>query len=421
MEQEKLFELSSWQWNLLQSYTTPNSKESWTALMNDLMIGASDCAVLHRRLRLDEYEMGFADHEESLWVLGWDEMPEITPNQLLANHFELVAYQEDVGVAYAPVISLHTYADSDNLRVRLPCNHESNISAGILKDLSREDCLTAHCATKSCGRQIMDLEDDRLLDLAREREERADWAIDQIDWERRDREVRNGSVTTRTTGKKLYHALKSALASMKVPGSATHAALDATDFAETKIVKRHLRSILSFDNDIDWAPRTVLIELQQETSKTLKAASPFEEMEVLLLMLPPAFEEFLCKWLTRAVNHAFPSSIDMSIEDVEASFAEVLNHIERVGWRRKSLISTAMMRWKSSGEHPNTGNHLLTIVSYILHPRKLIPVHANLFRQTVLYTCSRSNAQIQILYNSHCPFVRSVEDASNKEGEQCAI
>ena len=331
MEQEKLFELSSWQWNLLQSYTTPNSKESWTALMNDLMIGASDCAVLHRRLRLDEYEMGFADHEESLWVLGWDEMPEITPNQLLANHLELVAYQEDVGVAYAPVISLHTYADSDNLRVRLPCNHESNISAGILKDLSREDCLTAHCATKSCGRQIMDLEDDRLLDLAREREERADWAIDQIDWERRDREVRNGSVTTRTTGKKLYHALKSALASMKVPGSATHAALDATDFAETKIVKRHLRSILSFDNDIDWAPRTVLIELQQETSKTLKAASPFEEMEVLLLMLPPAFEEFLCKWLTRAVNHAFPSSIDMSIEDVEASFAEVLNHIERVG------------------------------------------------------------------------------------------
>ena len=330
VELEKEFELSSTSWHILQTYVDPYSKKSWIALMNDLMVGGSDRAVLHSRLRLDAYDQRLADHDESTWIVDWDERPDISPNQLLANHLELVSYEaEDDDAAYAPVVSLQSYADNKNLRVRLPCNHESTTSAGILKNLSREDCLTAHCALPTCQRPIMDKEDDRLLDLAQQKEERAEWAIDQIDWERLDHEVRNGPRAAEIAGAELYRAVKLALASMKAPETATPPALDPTDFLATNIVKRHFRHILSSVPEINWSPRTVLIELQQEASKALKAASPFDDVQMLLLMLPPGFEEFLCQWLTRAVNYALPSSIDMS-EDVAAGFTAVLENMGRV-------------------------------------------------------------------------------------------
>ena len=262
-EVEKWFELSSSHWHLLQIYVDPDSKESWISLMNDLMMGSSDRAILHRRLHLDDYDEGFADYDESLWTIGWDEMPEFTPNQLLADHLEIMSYEEGVGAAYAPVTSLHLYADSEVLTVRLPCDHESVISAGIIKGLSKEDCLTARCATQSCRRKIMDKEDEQVLALVTRKEERAAWAIERVDWERRDHEVRNGSTATDITGTQLYQALKLALASMKAPESATPTALDPTAFLETKIVKRHFRQILRSVPAIQWPPRTVLIELQQ--------------------------------------------------------------------------------------------------------------------------------------------------------------
>ena len=222
------------------------------------------------------------------------------------------------------------YGDLEDIAVRLPCNHQSVVSIGILKTISTEDCLAAHCELETCGKRIMDKRDEGLLELAARKQERAQWAIEQIDWERLDHEIRDRSSTVNISGHDLYLSIKTALASMRAPKSATSAALDPTAFVETTLVKKHFKQILSGAQTIDWTARKVLIKLQQDASRALKAASPFAR-EVLLIMLPPGFEEFLVKWLTRAVNHAMPSSINMSEEDVEANFVGVMNSMENVG------------------------------------------------------------------------------------------
>lgn len=331
VEGVKFFEMPSMQWQLLQGYSDPTSKESWTAMMNDLFTAASDRAYLHRRIRLDAFDKNFADHDESTWISSWDEQQDVSPNQLLANHLEDMSTGADNSVPFAPVVTLSMHRDTENLSIRMPCGHQGVVNVGAFKNLTKEQCVAANCHEYFCQKKIMDKDDERLLDLVARKERTAMWNIDEIDWKRLDYEVQNQATATKVTSRDIYRSLKLALASMKVPESATPPALDPTDFTETKYIKRRFRKILDSDEVINnVSSRSILIKLQQEAGELLKIASPFESMETVISLLPPNFQEFLFQWLRRAVNNVLASSIGTNNDHVAADLSNIMTEIGKV-------------------------------------------------------------------------------------------
>ena len=306
------------------------------------MQGRTDRAVLHRRRKLHAFNPNYSEESERLWPLNWDELQLQRPNQLLANHLEHIYMDPEEGEGYAPMLVLRAYGDDDVIKARLPCDHFTTFYTGTLQNMSEEQCVLARCDIKSCQQRIMTASDDRQLDLASDRELRAMWSIEQIDWERFDQAILEQCAVAQLPAGELLKSLQLALGSMHVPRSTTPAGLNATKHAETEIITRHLGNILrSSSSETTMAPAAMFLELGEQATAALKASNGFQDEQALALTMPPGYNDFLSKWFTRAVNHAFGISTSVCKADV----SDVMKQMEKVdlaGERRDSQESIEM-------------------------------------------------------------------------------
>lgn len=328
-EKERHFEACSTEWYLRLSFADKDPTAAWMFLMNDLMLGATDRAVLHRLQKMEAYDKRFSDKEQEFWPSGWDEMSFPTSNQLLANNIEHMYVETGVGSVYAPMVILHAYGDDDVIKARLPCGHHFTFTAGELKQLSEDECIFARCEVEGCQKRIMTKHDDQLRALVAERYRRDKWAFEQIDWERLDHEVKSSGAVAKVSGAKLYRSLELALDSMRGPESTTPASLDLTQYQETAIICGHLKSILdSAATTIEMSSEAILEELSQQTTDAVRAASIFKDENILALVLPPGLNEFLYKWLTRTVNHAIVPRLSNEVVEDDTEVERVARDLQ---------------------------------------------------------------------------------------------
>ena len=338
-QEERYFELDSLEWQLHLLYADSNPHGDWITLLHDLMTGASDRAVLHRRQNLEAYNRDFADRQDAVWDVFWDDMSFQTPNQLLANHLKHMYADVDGGKIYAPMLILHHHGDEDVIDARLPCRHRIVVRTGILGLLPKEQCVGFCCEIDSCQKRVMDKQDDDLLVLAAERERRNRWAFDQILWESLDGEVRDDQTTVTISEEELYWSLLLSLESLQAPSSATADLLDPVQFPETESILHHFQQNLkSRDRHIARTPQAAFVELQHQAVNAVKNASAFSDLDLLTLLLPPDFENFLHKWLTRATNFAMgrtaaerPGANTHTHTRTKAVGAELEGVMERLG------------------------------------------------------------------------------------------
>ena len=234
----------------------------------------------------------------------WDEMPSCSANQLLANHLEIIGSGRDGSEAYAPMVTLAAYNDNDRLNVRLPCNHTDSVLVGLLRQLSEEDCVKTRCEKGGCGKRILTREDDYHLALLAEKTRRVNWAFDAIPWERLDVDVHGSSRTVDVSTAELLNSVELMLDTFKVPESASPSQLCPTQFAESVAIVHHLRSILTAESRlITVKSRSILAELKKQAVDAVKEHHCASDSTEWILVLPPNFDCFLEKWLSRVVNH----------------------------------------------------------------------------------------------------------------------
>lgn len=322
--EEHHFEWQTAEWQLRLHYAESEDCH-WVLLLNDLMTGASDRAVLHRRQRLEEYDRTFSDSEERSWAAVWDELPIESPNQMVANHLAHTYVDDDGNEAYAPMVTLSAYGDYEMIDLRLPCGHETDAHVGMLKLLSREECLGLCCDV--CHKRVMDSRDDRLLQLAADRTHRNEWAFDQIYWEGLDEEISDWRLVS-ATGAQLFESIELALSSMKVPQSITPIQLDLTSLKETKIILGYFQALLAnHETKFEVSPEKIRDELTHHVNNAFHDSS--SDLSTLAFTVPLGFEAFFETWLNRAVKH----SLDPVArgQDRMADFDDVTERLRQVG------------------------------------------------------------------------------------------
>ena len=328
-ERVQEFELGSTEWQLHLSFADSNADCTWMILMNDLMTGATDRAVLHCRQKLNKNVPTYSQEEQKWWPV-WDTMSFQTPNQLLGNNIEYKYAEAAMGAAYSSLYDVNRFDDDEVIHGHLQCGHNITFGMGMLKGLSREECVDARCEVEGCQKRILSKHDRQLLALEVDKRLRADWAVDQIHWERVDESLHGQSKPVQVFSEELYISLKLALDSMQMPESVSPPSLDLTQCEETTIVMAHLKKVLG-SGVIDMSPEGIFDELGKQAATSVTSASALKDMHSLNLLQLPGYEEFLQKWLTRAVNHAIgPMDKDKST-DGNKEFTGLIEDFQKVG------------------------------------------------------------------------------------------
>jgi hypothetical protein len=323
------FEISSTYWDVIRGYPTTH----WAKLMNEIMVGSTDRAVLHRRRNLgsnDDFGNAAIYTDWQDFSIDWDSLSLTPAHQLVANHLCYTYDDPEHGERYAPMVTLCDFSDGDILDVRLPCGHRKTISIGSLKAMSPADCRNARCDDESCMKCVLTAQDGHLIELDLDREHRAVWYFEQIDWERLDGPVVNDSFKVQLTADILYDSLNLARKAMQAPRSATPRIMDYTCFMESHAISKHLRKALQPGNvSITLTPAAFKEKLQHEALKALEEASAYGKTKWFPLTIPPGYGDFLELWLTRTANHA--TGIDLVDTKVEDTLAKIMDNLGKVG------------------------------------------------------------------------------------------
>jgi hypothetical protein len=303
-------------------------QHSWLSLVLNLVYRESDRACLHVAQQLQASRTVAHRGEGARWARDWETSMPRSGSSLLASHLRC-------NIGGGGLIPLHEL-DSENLAAHqnvqiafvLPCDDSAEF---ILKDLSlTDDVKSAEVACLNCGRKVLDERDLEELALRREYHERAAFCYS-------DAEFSDAKIALPAVGRGreleispgvLHHMLQHALESLRVPVSASPAALSLVDVQETRAVLRDLqtKAAATGGQSVRLTPYALWEALSESSMGTLTSLSESGNGE-----LPPGFMDFVGKWLTRAVN--------LLIAD-----QGLLTSTEEVAEELSSLMSTCEMR-----------------------------------------------------------------------------
>ena len=131
------------------------------------------------------------------------------------------------------------------------------------------------------------------------------------------------------SGTDLCQSLELALGSMRVPESVTLGFLDPSQFPETTIIVHRLKNVLN-SAIIEMSPEEILEGLGTQATNAIKTASVFEDKNIVALLLPADFDEFLHRWFTRAVNHAIGVEVSNGEQGVVGDIGNIIEKLRRV-------------------------------------------------------------------------------------------
>jgi hypothetical protein len=222
------FQISESEWRHLLNQ---DASKPWTHLLQDLFTGASDRAYLHVQRQLQGSAYSPID------ALKWNAYEILDANALLALNMRTVREQGTL-LCLEPIRDF--YGDENRvLTVRLPCEHETTVSIGHLRSLSRAACIDATCP--ACSRVILPNRDIVHANHSVERRRRQRKALDETLWKHIEARKIGHERRIDMSGAVLCQALTHALKSMQVPESASPRSVCPAWSEEATAILQHVR------------------------------------------------------------------------------------------------------------------------------------------------------------------------------------
>lgn len=289
LSQDKWYELMS----------SPEAK-AWSLLLDDLITRKSDRAYLHVQQRLAINET------PSIEVLRWADSPPQTANEILALNMRQIT--DTPGMLRLEPIRYLDPMSAELLLVRLPCEHEMQISEQAIAAFSEQQCLDAQCPT--CDGAILPSRDITKFHCSLERRRQVRKRCDEHLWRRIEREDSGWlSVDAPFLAKALRHPLRS----MQVPQSPSPSVLSPAQSLETaailrktlKLCENATRGVKGTTEEV----HSMIMEEAQDALRELYGCAPHEAAICTL----PGWSPFLARWLERPVKLA--AQLDYQGED----------------------------------------------------------------------------------------------------------
>lgn len=286
-------------------------QRSWTNLLLDLFSRSSDRAYLHVERQLQGSKHCPVD------ALKWNAYDILTANRLLAINMREVRTQGTL-LCLLPIRDF--YGDSERVfTVRLPCEHECEISIAFLKTLSLASCIDMACST--CGQIVLPDRDILHAQHSAERLRRQRKALDEVLWKHVEAKTSDRNARIVTSGAIVCQGLTHALHSMQVPESVSPGQICPADSPEAGSILDQLKKTYGHSSD---AFSTTVEDLHSHLLRTvdvvLRETTGLENADMSNHIFP-GWSAFVRRWLGRTM--ALVAMPDYAGEDVWELFGEV--------------------------------------------------------------------------------------------------
>jgi len=272
----------------------------WAALIIDLLERGSDRAYLHVQQNLQAQHQGFALACEISYTPLWATRYPPSARQMLRR--SLVHEDGSNGV------TLLSDLDDENLQAHAhreldvwpPCRHKTNVTIRKIRSLTDDECLTLEC--HECDRLVLTAADRETINLGSEQAMREDYIQCDLYWPGLDEPVAsNDTRATQFATAGISQALLEALRTLRVPVSATPAALCPVDFPETAVAVAAIHETLRTAGDGLMICPAELMGMLAQTA-VYAVVVYHGECRVSDVDLPPGYSAWLERWMRRAVN-----------------------------------------------------------------------------------------------------------------------
>lgn len=163
------------------------------------------------------------------------------------------------------------------------------------------DALSTHCG--ECDQKILTREDRQALQRYFELVRRYQWEDKIVDWVPKCKKVRNDSTMIEISGPTLCASLLAAFETFELPAALSPKPLCPNRNRESRALHNKLVDTLRPHTQLPaMTPKTLFTNLEKLAWQLIAEIVPDEMM--LRDILPPGFDNFVSRWLTRAVNDA---------------------------------------------------------------------------------------------------------------------
>ena len=312
----------------LESLLRKSSTHPWLALVSNLIHRESDRACLHVAYQLQASNRPTHRGEGARWARDWEASMPKSGSFLLASRLQCQLGNGE----WIPLHELDrenvAFYSNEQIPFRLPCGHGAQFALMALS--MTEDSKGAEVACPTCGDKVLGDKEMAELALRLEHQERAAFCYS-------DAEYSDAKIALPAVGRgqeleippgTIHRSLQDALGSLRVPASASPAALSLVDVQETRAVLRalQLKAAAAGAQSVRLTPYALWEALTESSMGTLTSLFENGSGE-----LPPGFMDFMDKWLTRAVN------LLVADQGLIASAAETSEELS-------SLMNTCKMR-----------------------------------------------------------------------------
>lgn len=308
-DQAQEFELGSA--DVAKLIRTTSDKEEWVRQLDDLIHAKSDRAYLYRYNQIADWDEEWLEKDESSWTVHWDARDLVPPRQLFANRLRSVWQTADGTIMRERLGELDTFKDQA-LYVELPCGHRAMTPQNWIHDMHVRDVLSVVC--DHCDARIMRQKDLQRVRCFFDTMRRYDWEDRMEIWLPKCKRVRNDASLVEISSGTLSASLLNALDTFKLPKSINPPSLCPTSYPESRALLAKLTDALKAHSTLPaMTPKAMLTNLEKLAWQLLEGM--VGNATLLSVVLPPGFDDFVTRWLTRAVNDAVGTQADEEKDD----------------------------------------------------------------------------------------------------------
>lgn len=319
-DQAQEFELGSA--DVAKLIRTMSKDDEWVRMLDDLIHVKSDRAYLCRRREIFDWDEQWLEANEENWPTSWDINDLDSAKQLFANRLISVYQMPEGTIGREKLGKLAEFKDEAHY-VQLPCGHRSMMPENYVHDLSGLDALDAVC--DECERRVLQKGDIERLGYYYDRVRRYNWEDRVSDWVPKCKKVRNDASVVEISSAALSDSLLKALNTFDIPSSINPPSLCPSSYPESHALLTKLTDTLKQHASLPaMTPRSLLSNLENLAWRLTQEM--VGDATLMAVILPPGFDDFVTRWMTRAVNDAVGNQAD---EEQDTDMMEIMTKMGR--------------------------------------------------------------------------------------------
>ena len=290
---------------------TMSGEEEWVRLLDDVLNAKTDRAYLYRYKTLADWDSDWADDEEERWVVDWDSRKVLNTRERFARRLVCLYQGPDGSVVKEALPPLEDFRDQE-VCVEMPCGHRSVMSANYIHDMRPREAFTAVC--DECNQRILSRKDVQRLEYLYKRLRCWKWEDANIDWIAKCKRVRNDSSLVEISSGMLSGSLLNALNTFETPESICPRSLCPNTYPESGALLNKLVNTLKAHSTLPaMTPKAMFANLEKLAWQSVEEM--IGDATLLAVVLPPGFDDFVSRWMTRTVNDAVGNQADDESND----------------------------------------------------------------------------------------------------------